>query len=83
MYCNGVSMFCCVVYRDEEGRTALHIASSFGHMESVEWLLKRRGVVKQTNAVDTESKWSSLHRAAYYGYPNVIIALLKVLLNEI
>lgn len=66
-------------HRDEQGRMALHIASSCGHIESVKWLLGRKGMnKKQLNIVDNESRWSSLHRSAYYGYPDVMIALLKV-----
>lgn len=61
---------------DVAGRTVLHVTASKGHLSLVEWLLKRK--CRYIDVVDVDSRWSALHRAAYYGYPGVMVALIKV-----
>jgi ankyrin repeat protein len=62
---------------DGRGLTALHVASSLGHLKAVDWLLKKKSKLTIINSPDHESKWTSLHRAAYYGHPHVMISLIK------
>lgn len=63
--------------RDELGRTALHVAASRGHLQLVQWLLARKKKVK-VDVADWESKWTALHRSAYYGQMGTAALLLKV-----
>ena len=61
---------------DVAGRTVLHVTASKGHLNLVEWLLKRK--CRYIDVVDVDSHWSALHRAAYYGHPGVMVTLVKV-----
>ena len=63
-------------YSDIAGRNVLHISSSFGHLDQVEWLLKRKGRTG-VDSTDIESRWSSLHRAAYFGHVGILVCLMK------
>jgi len=60
---------------DEFGRTVLHVAASCGSSSSVIKLL-----VKYSNvsAQDTESGWTALHRALFYGQLSVARFLIAV-----
>ncbi|XP_013381620.1 inhibitor of Bruton tyrosine kinase-like [Lingula anatina] len=51
--------------RDIWGRTVLHMAASCGKWEVVEWLLQETTADKAIK--DTESGWTALHRAIFYG----------------
>ena len=66
----------CTFYRDIAGRNVLHISSSYGHLDQVEWLLKRKGRTG-VDSTDNESRWSSLHRAAYFGHVGILVCLMK------
>lgn len=61
---------------DIAGRNVLHISSSFGHLDQVDWLLKRKGRTG-VDSTDNESRWSSLHRAAYFGHVGILVCLMK------
>ena len=49
--------------RDDNGLTALHIAATFGHIETTLLLLKYGASL---NLHDTENGWTPLHRAFYF-----------------
>lgn len=50
---------------DIYGRTTLHVASSCGKCDVIEWLLTDRNA--DATLKDVESGWTALHRAAFYG----------------
>lgn len=62
--------------QDALGRNALHVAASKGHLQLVHWLLARKKV--KVDVSDLESKWTALHRCAYYGQLGAAALLLKV-----
>jgi len=64
-----------VRWRDENGRSLLHVAASLGKLQLVDWLLKYKDVA--INGKDRESGYSALHRAALYGQIRTLIYLIK------
>lgn len=62
------------VNKDTNGRTALHLAASFGKIKLIEWLLTRKA---QISSRDDESGYSALHRAFLYGQLHAARTLLK------
>ncbi|KAH9507256.1 hypothetical protein Btru_056735 [Bulinus truncatus] len=50
---------------DVYGRTSLHLAASFGKLDTLEWLLEEKKV--DINHKDLESGYAALHRALFYG----------------
>ncbi len=50
---------------DHFGRTTLHVAASCNKWEVLLWLLENCTV--EINAKDSESGWTALHRATFYG----------------
>lgn len=62
--------------QDAVGRNALHVAASQGHLHLVQWLVARKKV--KVDLSDWESKWTALHRSAYYGQLGASTLLLKV-----
>uniref|UniRef100_A0A1X7V048 BTB domain-containing protein n=1 Tax=Amphimedon queenslandica TaxID=400682 RepID=A0A1X7V048_AMPQE len=63
---------------DEAGRSTLHVAASTGSSEIAQWLLRRKGAKeKLINLTDIDSNWTALHRAAYFGYPGIMVPLMK------
>lgn len=62
--------------QDALGRNALHVAASKGHLQLVHWLVARKKV--RVDVCDMESKWTALHRSAYYGQLGAAALLLKV-----
>lgn len=50
---------------DIYGRTTLHVAASCGKCDIIEWLMTERNA--DATLKDTESGWTALHRAAFYG----------------
>eukprot|EP00613_Pedinella_sp_CCMP2098_P017940 CAMPEP_0171752676 /NCGR_PEP_ID=MMETSP0991-20121206/42769_1 /TAXON_ID=483369 /ORGANISM="non described non described, Strain CCMP2098" /LENGTH=280 /DNA_ID=CAMNT_0012354127 /DNA_START=121 /DNA_END=960 /DNA_ORIENTATION=+ len=60
--------------RDEVGRSALHVASSRGHIASVQFLLQ---VGSDVHNRDVESGWTPLHRALFHGHISVAIILIR------
>ena len=61
---------------DEYGRNSLHIAASLGCADIVDWLLEEEPSL--IGSQDSESLWTSLHRAFYFGHIDIAVALLKV-----
>lgn len=59
--------------REEDERTALHVACAEGHLPVVQLLLQHGASL---SARDFDG-WSPLHCAAYYGDPRVTGALLQ------
>ncbi|XP_068231446.1 inhibitor of Bruton tyrosine kinase [Palaemon carinicauda] len=64
----------CHLVTDSSGKSALHTASSCGKRKVVRWLLAQ-GV--PLNQKDTESGYTPLHRALFYGHVQVAVALIK------
>lgn len=62
--------------RDSKGRTALHVAATFGRTQLIPWLIKEANA--DINARDLESGYTPLHISIYKGFINVTILLLKV-----
>ena len=62
--------------RDAYGRTVLHVASSCGRVDTVQWLLTERGADQSVK--DIESGWTALHRALFYGQLAVARLLISV-----
>ena len=62
--------------QDAVGRNALHVAASQGHLHLMQWLVARKKV--RVDLPDWESKWTALHRGAYYGQLGAATLLLKV-----
>ena len=60
---------------DEYGRTLLHMAAAMGKKAVVEWLIKYKGA--QLNTKDSESGYTALHRALFYGHINVARFLIE------
>ncbi|KAK3580483.1 hypothetical protein CHS0354_001084 [Potamilus streckersoni] len=52
-------------YSDSCGRSALHLAAACGKTDIAEWLLNEKNGDVTTK--DTESGWTALHRALFYG----------------
>ena len=52
------------------------MAASYGHLDIVLWLLKKKRRVK-IDSTDWESRWNALHRAAYFGHVGILIPLIK------
>lgn len=61
--------------RDGLGRNALHVASSKGHLQLLLWLVAKKKV--KVDVFDLESKWTALHRSAYYGQLGAMTLLMK------
>ena len=61
---------------DLGGQTPLHVAVSCGKFDVVEWLVKDKKV--DVNAVDTESGWTALHKAIFYGQIKIARFLIQV-----
>lgn len=59
---------------DAFGRNALHLVSSCGKKEVLEWLLEK-GVDPLVK--DKESGWTALHRSIFYGHIDCVWSLLK------
>ena len=59
---------------DLEGRTALHVASFYGHVEVVRLLLEHGA---QLNTATSTSRSTPLHLAALSGHIEVVVELLK------
>ena len=71
-----------IPFSDESGRSTLHVAASTGSTDITSWLLRRKGAKeKLINLTDLDSSWTALHRAAYFGYPGIMILLTKVMLH--
>ncbi len=64
------------INRDAIGRNVLLVAASCGHLDIVLYLLKKKERVK-IDSTDFESRWSALHRAAYFGYVGILVPLFK------
>lgn len=62
--------------QDALGRNALHVAASKGYLQLVLWLVARKKV--KMDIVDLESRWTALHRSAYYGQLGAAAILMKV-----
>ena len=60
---------------DELGRTVLHVAASCGASSSVIKLLVKFSIL---SVQDTESGWTALHRALFYGQLSVARFLIAV-----
>ena len=67
--------YCCESVRDNDGRTALHVAASVGKTKVVKWLLQRKHI--NINAKDYESGYTALHRSLYYGRIDTATTLLQ------
>ncbi len=61
---------------DRLGRNVLHIASSRGLWQLVEWLLTEKRA--DISSKDLESGWTSLHRGLFYGQLFVARLLISV-----
>ena len=61
---------------DIYGRTTLHLASSCGKCDVIEWLLTDRNA--DATLKDVESGWTALHRAAFYGQLAAFRLLVQV-----
>lgn len=66
----------CGQHNDMHGRTALHVAASYGKVMIVEWLISERNA--DLTAKDLESGWTALHRALFYGQLATARLLLQV-----
>lgn len=60
--------------KDTVGRTALHLAASFGKTKLIEWLLTKKS---QISNKDEESGYTALHRAFFYGQLHAARTLLR------
>ena len=58
--------------RNEQGYTPLHVAVMSGMKESVRLLIEVGADINITN----NNQWTALHRAAYYGYNNIVDMLI-------
>ena len=65
---------CNVDDKDDFGRTALHICSTFGCVESCQKLIS---LGADLTIQDFESGWTALHRALYHGHLKVSLLLIK------
>lgn len=65
----------CESVKDSCGRTALHVAASYGRIDVARWLCQNKHA--QINTKDKESGYTALHRSIFYGKINVAVALLK------
>lgn len=63
-------------HNDMFGRSALHMAASCGKVEIVEWLIEEKG--GDLTLKDTESGWTALHRAMFYGQLATVRLLVQV-----
>lgn len=61
--------------RDPQGRSLLHVAASRGLTRLLAWLLKYKEAA--LNGKDTESGYSALHRAVFYGQIRTVVFLIK------
>ncbi len=59
--------------RKNNGLTALHVASRYGRLKIVEWLINHRVSVNCRSAVG----WTPLHLASWYNHPEVMKYLLS------
>jgi len=62
---------------DDLDNTLLHIAAGAGHLESVEFLLSKRDLIKPSLNKQNHIGDTPLHKAAFRGYHEVIKQLLK------
>ncbi|KAM6185438.1 inhibitor of Bruton tyrosine kinase [Rhynchocyon petersi] len=60
--------------KDAFGRNALHLISSCGKKEVLDWLIEK-GVDPLVK--DKESGWTALHRSIFYGHIDCVWSLLK------
>ena len=60
---------------DDIGRTLLHMAASVGKRSVCEWLIKYRNA--PLNSKDSESGYTALHRAVFYGHIHVARFLIE------
>ncbi|XP_019772045.2 inhibitor of Bruton tyrosine kinase isoform X1 [Dendroctonus ponderosae] len=67
---------CCESVKDQDGRTALHVAASCGRTALVRWLVLNRHA--NINAPDKESGYTALHRSAFYGKIDTVVELIKL-----
>lgn len=74
VYC---SQFCgtCQSVVDTVGRNLLHMASSRGLNDVLEWLIERRHA--DIDVKDKESGYTALHRSVFYGQLHTAITLIK------
>lgn len=63
------------INKDSSGRTALHIAASYGRIKILQWLLSIKEAHVHTK--DTESGYTPLHRAFFYGQLHAARCLLN------
>ena len=61
---------------DSHGRLAIHMAASRGRCDVVEWLVGEKHA--DQTAKDSESGWTPLHRALFYGNIDVARFLIQV-----
>ena len=62
--------------RDVYGRTVMHVASSCGKVDTMQWLLSERE--PDLGVKDIESGWTALHRALFYGQLSAARLLIAV-----
>ena len=61
--------------RDSYGRNALHVAASLGRVKIIQWLLSAKDA--NVHVKDSESGYSPLHRAVYFGQLHAARSLLN------
>jgi ankyrin repeat protein len=61
--------------RDPLGRSLLHVAASCGLTRLLTWLLQYKEAA--LNGKDTESGYSALHRAVFYGQIRTVVFLIN------
>jgi hypothetical protein len=65
----------CQKVHDKLGRYLLHMAASCGRAQVCEWLIKLKKA--DLNLKTSESGWTALHCAAYYGQIDALIILIR------
>ena len=69
------SLFCIMF------RNVFHVAASCGNCDVLEYLYEKSNVSKNSlQSKDTESGWTPLHRAVYYGHIECAVFLYKVII---
>jgi len=61
--------------KDKGGRSLVHLATSTGKLQVLEWLLTYKD--GQLNGKDAESGYSPLHRAMFHGQVRAVVYLIK------